>query len=65
MPQTAVLLPEAEARRRAHACSTFIGHPDGVWLLTVRGAYEGVTRTLNLFLDGTSGEQLCGKERIP
>ncbi|MDX9830351.1 MAG: hypothetical protein RBU35_08825 [Anaerolineae bacterium] len=61
----AVLLPEAEARRRADACSTFGGHPDGVWLLTVRGTYEGRTRTLDLFLDATTGAQLCGEEVPP
>lgn len=61
----AVLLPEAEARRRADACGTFGGHPDGVWLLTVRGPYEGMTRTLDLFLDATTGEQLCGEEVAP
>jgi hypothetical protein len=58
----AELVSEAEARRRADACNTFEGHPDGVWLLTVRGTYEGMTRTLNLFLDATTGEQLCGEE---
>jgi len=61
----AVLLSEAEARRRAGACSTFSGHPDGVWLLTVRGTYEGMTRTLVLFLDATTGAQLCGEEVAP
>lgn len=34
------LVSEAEARSRTDACSTFLGHPDGVWLLTVRGYFE-------------------------
>jgi hypothetical protein len=61
----AALLSEAAAREQAEACSTFSGHPDGVWLLTVRGTYEGLTRTLDLFPDATSGEQLCGEEVAP
>jgi hypothetical protein len=61
----AKLVSEAEARSRADACSSFLGHPDGVWLLTVRGYFEEMTRTLNLFLDATSGEQLCGEEIVP
>jgi hypothetical protein len=61
----AKLVSEAEARSRADACNTFFGHPDGVWLLTVRGYFEEMTRTLNLFLDATSGEQLCGEEIAP
>jgi heat shock protein HslJ/Tol biopolymer transport system component len=58
----AALLSEASARQQADACNTFTGHPDGVWLLTVRGTYEGAVRTLNLFLDAITGEQLCGEE---
>ncbi|MCC6189503.1 MAG: hypothetical protein IT318_10730 [Anaerolineales bacterium] len=61
----AALMPEAAARRQAEACTAFMGHPDGVWLLTVRGPYEGQTRTLRLFLDAVSGEQLCGEEIAP
>jgi hypothetical protein len=61
----AKLVSEAEARNRADACSAFFGHPDGVWLLTVHGYFEEMTRTLNLFLDATSGEQLCGEEVMP
>jgi heat shock protein HslJ/dipeptidyl aminopeptidase/acylaminoacyl peptidase len=61
----AVLLSEATARQQADACGTFFGHPDGVWLFTVRGAYEGMTRTLDLYLDATTGEQLCGEEVTP
>jgi len=34
-------------------------------LLTVRGTYEGRTRTLDLFLDATTGAQLCGEEVAP
>lgn len=61
----AQLVSEAEARRLADACNTFFGHPDGVWVLTVRGFFEGTTRTMRFFLDATSGEQLCGEEIIP
>jgi hypothetical protein len=61
----AKLVSEAEARSRADACGTFFGHPDGVWLLTVRGYFEEMIRTLNLFLDATGGEQLCGEEIMP
>jgi Tol biopolymer transport system component len=61
----AALLSEASARQMADACSTFFGHPDGVWVLTVRGTYEGMTRTLDLYLDAITGEQLCGEEVTP
>gem|GEM_PF-3324459 len=59
------LVSEAEARRGADACDTFMGYPDGVWVLTVRGTFEGMTRTMRLFLDATTGEQLCGEEINP
>lgn len=59
------LVSEAEARRLPGPCATFMGHPDGVWLLAVRGNYEGATRTLRLFLDAATGEQLCGEEIHP
>ncbi len=58
----AKLTSEAEARQLADACNTFMGHPDGVWVITVRGAFEGMPRTMRLFLDAASGEQLCGEE---
>jgi hypothetical protein len=61
----AQLVSEAEARRRADACGTFFGHPEGVWVLTVRGTFEGATRTMCLFLEATTGEQLCGEEIHP
>ena len=61
----AELLPEAEARRRAGACGTYTGHSDGVWLLTVRGTFEGTPRTMRFFLDAVSGAQLCGEEIGP
>jgi hypothetical protein len=61
----AALVPEADARRQAQACNTFMGHPDGIWLLIVRGQFEGQQRTLRLFLIGVSGEQLCGEEIAP
>ncbi len=56
-------MPEAEARRQSDACSTFEGHPDGVWLLWVRGTFEGSERTMLFFVDAVSGVQLCGEER--
>lgn len=61
----AQLVSEAEARQLADACETFFGHPDGVWVLTVHGFFEGAARTLRLFLNATTGEQLCGEEIIP
>lgn len=60
----AKLVSEAEARRSADACNTFESHPDGVWLLTVQGVFEDQTRTLRMYLDATTGEQLCGEEII-
>ena len=61
----AQLVSEAEARRGADACGTFFGHPEGVWVLAVRGTFEGAIRTMLLFLDATTGEQLCGEEINP
>ncbi len=61
----AKLASEAEARQLAEACDTFMGHPDGVWVLIVRGVFEEMTRTMRLFLDAMSGEQLCGEEINP
>jgi hypothetical protein len=58
----AQLTSEAEARKLADACNTFMSHPDGVWVLTVRGVLEGTPRTMRLFLDAMGGEQLCGEE---
>ncbi len=58
----AKLVSEAEARKSADACNTFESHPDGVWMLTVRGVFEDQTRTIRMYLDATSGEQLCGEE---
>jgi hypothetical protein len=34
---SADFVSEAQARGRAQACNTFMGHSDGVWLLTVEG----------------------------
>ncbi len=58
----AELVSEAEARRRAGACSSYSGHSEGVWLLTVRGTFEGQLRTLRMYVDAVSGAQLCGEE---
>lgn len=60
----AKLVPEAEARQSADACNTFESHPDGVWILTVRGVFEQQIRTMRMYLDATTGEQLCGEEII-
>ncbi|MCL4489269.1 MAG: hypothetical protein M1570_14230, partial [Chloroflexi bacterium] len=64
---TAQLLSEQAARSAAanSPCGTFMGHPEGVWLLLVRGPFEGTTRTMRLFLDAKSGDQLCGEEVNP
>ncbi len=59
---SAQLVPEAESRRRASACSTYFGHPEGVWDLLVRYPLEGQVRTVRLFVNATTGEQLCGEE---
>jgi len=58
----AQLLSEAAARAQVSACATFFGHPDGVWMLMVRGTFEDAERTMRLLLDAESGEQLCGEE---
>ena len=60
----AKLVSEVEARQAADACNTFESHPDGVWLLTVRGVFEDQTRTIRMYLDATTGEQVCGEEII-
>ena len=59
----AQLMSEAEARRQSGACNTFEGHPDGVWLLQVRGTFEGSERTMLFFVDAVTGVQVCGEER--
>ena len=58
----AQLVSEAEARKSADACNTFMSHPDGVWMLIVRGVFEEQTRTMRMYLDAMTGEQLCGEE---
>ena len=61
----AELVSELGARRLADACSTFESHPDGVWVLLVRGSFEGMTRDVRFFVDASSGEVLCGEELTP
>jgi len=61
----AQLMSEADARHRADACATFTGHPDGVWAITVRGQFDGLTRVVEQFLDAVTGENLCGEEIAP
>ena len=58
----AQLVSEAAARKSAEACDTFMSHPDGVWMFVVRGVFEEQTRTMRIYLDATTGEQLCGEE---
>ena len=57
---SADLVSEAQARGRAQACNTFMGHPDSVWLFTAEGQFGCQARRMQLFLDATSGEQLRG-----
>jgi hypothetical protein len=62
------LMSEAEARRlgQPSPCSTdFMGHPDGVWVLTVRGTTEERPYPIRFFLDAMTGEMLCGEEIDP
>jgi hypothetical protein len=59
------LVPEAVARSSVGPCSTFTGHPEGVWLLMVYGEFEGQKRHMRLLLDARTGEQLCGEEVQP
>jgi hypothetical protein len=61
----AELLSELGARRLADACGTFESHPDGVWVLLVRGSFEDMTRTMRFFVDASSGDVLCGEELMP
>ena len=56
--------PKVEARQSADACNTFESHPDGVWMLTVRSVFEDQHRTIRMYLDATTGKQLCGEEII-
>ncbi len=58
-------VPEAEARRVPGPCRGFFGgHPDGVWLLTVREAAGDGAPTRLLMVDATTGEQLCSQPQI-
>jgi hypothetical protein len=61
----AELLSELGARRLADACGTFESHPDGVWVLLVRGSFEGMRRDVRFFVEASSGEVLCGEELMP
>ncbi len=62
---SARLVPEAETRVPWSPCSTFFGHPDGVWLVTVHGTFDGLARTMLYYVDATTGESLCGEEITP
>ncbi len=62
---SARLVPEAETRMPSSPCSTFFGHPDGVWLLTVHGTFDGLARTMLYYVDAMTGESLCGEEITP
>ncbi|MGQ9683954.1 MAG: L,D-transpeptidase [Anaerolineae bacterium] len=58
------LLSEADARRLAGTCATFTGHREGVWLLGLR-TQGSRTHGLRLFLDATTGDELCREEVDP
>ncbi len=59
------LVAEKEARYTdVRTCYIFPDHPEGVWLLVVRGELEGATRTVRFFLNGKTGEQSCGEEIV-
>jgi len=60
--EDARLVPEAEARRLAGACGTFEGHLEGVWVVYLRGRYEGRQTAFAVFLDAVNGAHLCGEE---
>jgi hypothetical protein len=38
------------------------GHPDGIWMLVVRGTFEGETRVMRLYLDGMTGQLVAGEQ---
>src|SRR6185295_5390211 len=56
------LIPEAELRRFGTGCDTFFGHPDGVWLLLVRGEFIGATRTARIGIDAVTRKKLCAQD---
>jgi hypothetical protein len=60
----AKLVSEAEMRQNGgqSTCSSFFGHPDGVWMLRVRAEIDGARRVLLWGLDATTGDKLCGYE---
>jgi hypothetical protein len=53
------LVSEAEMRQLTAECSWFFSHPDGVWLVRIRGVFDGQNLALLLGLDATTGKQLC------
>jgi hypothetical protein len=55
------LVPEAEARGLSALCSHFNGHPEGVWLLNVRGDFNRRIEEYRLYLEATTGAALCGE----
>jgi lipoprotein-anchoring transpeptidase ErfK/SrfK len=59
------LVSEAAARAQAGDCRMYAGHSDGVWLLAVRVTTEGGARTLRVYLDATTGRELCAEEIDP
>ncbi len=56
----AELMSERAARQRADACNTFMGHPDGVWVLTA----QRKKRVFLEYIDAVTGEFLCGEQII-
>jgi hypothetical protein len=59
---SADLVPEATARCYG---ADMDGHPNGIWMLVVRGVFDGEQRTMRLYLDGVTGEFLAGEQIIP
>ncbi len=62
---SAWLTAEATARRWGGPAGTFTGHPEGVWMLTARGQFEGQQRTMLFYLDAVTGATLGGEEITP
>ncbi len=55
------LVSEAAARQLHKGCSTFQGHYDGIWLVTLYGMSDGMWGTLRGVYDATTGNELCGE----
>ncbi len=58
----AELVSEAQARTLGARCARFMGHYDGVWVLTVRTPRASSTQAMRLFYDAATGRELCSEE---